>query len=268
MATAALSSQDWALALFNKSVLKQAKYAQIVRLLGDTHGRRCLDMGADNGVISLLLRQRGGSWASADLTEAAVASIRSLVESDVHQIDGRRTPFADREFDAVVIVDFLEHIATDQEFLDEAARIMKPGGVLIINVPHKKRWSLINPLRHALGLTDAWHGHLRPGYTRAELTALLGGRFKVLTGRTYSKTFSELVDTALNFGYVIGQRQRGGQASSDKGVVVTQADWQQNAKQMAMLKAAYPLLKLVSWLDRALFFFSGYKLILKAERRG
>ncbi|MEW5911771.1 MAG: class I SAM-dependent methyltransferase [Thermodesulfobacteriota bacterium] len=268
MAAPAISSQDWALALFNKSVLKQAKYAQIVRLLGDTSGRRCLDIGADNGVISLLLRRRGGSWASADLTEAAVASIRSLVESDVQQTDGLRTPFADAEFDAVVIVDFLEHIATDQEFLAEAARILKPGGTLIINVPHKKVWSLVNPLRHALGLTDAWHGHLRPGYTRAELAALLGERFKVLASRTYSKTFSELVDTALNFGYVIRQRQQGGRTSSDKGVVVTQADWQGAAKQMALLKVVYPLLKLVSWLDQALFFFSGYKLILKAVRRG
>ena len=42
-------------------------------------GLRCLDLGSDNGVVSLLLRERGGSWASGDLTEEAVASIRSLV---------------------------------------------------------------------------------------------------------------------------------------------------------------------------------------------
>lgn len=261
------SSQDWALALFKRSVLKQAKYAQIIRMLGDTKGKRCLDIGADNGVISLLLRQRGGSWASADLTPAAVESIRSLVGEDVHQIDGRSTPFADQEFDAVVIVDLLEHIATEPEFIAELRRVLKPGGILIVNVPHLQGWSLLNPLRHALGLSDQWHGHLRPGYSRERLIALLGGDFTVLASRTYSKTFSELIDTALNFGYVIKQRRQGGQATSDKGVVVTQADWP-GGRESALLGMAYPVLKLISWLDHLLLFFRGYKLILKAELRG
>jgi SAM-dependent methyltransferase len=268
MSTQPQSSQDWALALYGKSVLKQAKFAQITRLLGDTQGKRCLDIGADNGVISLLLRRRGGSWASADLAPEAVASIKNLVGDEVYQIDGSATPFGDHEFDGVVIVDFLEHIPTDQEFIAEMKRILKPGGALIVNVPHVPRWSLVNPLRHALGLTDEWHGHLRPGYTRQGLSKLLGDDFAVVESRVYSKTFSELIDTLLNFGYVTKQQKKGAQTSTDKGVVLTQADWQANQKQMALLKLAYPCIKLVSWLDYLLFFFSGYKLILKARVRG
>src|SRR5438876_157247 len=71
--------QPWALALFRRSVLKQRKLAEIVAMLGPTEGLRCLDLGSDNGVVSLLLRRRGGRWASADLTAEAVASIRELV---------------------------------------------------------------------------------------------------------------------------------------------------------------------------------------------
>ncbi len=265
MSTQPQSSQDWALALYSKSVLKQAKFAQISRLLGDPAGRRCLDIGADNGVISLLLRRQGGSWASADLAPEAVAAIQDLVSDEVYQIDGRTTPFGEDEFDAVVIVDFLEHIPTDQEFITEVKRILKPGGTLIVNVPHVPSWSLVIPLRHALGLTDEWHGHLRPGYTREQLRRLLGDDFTVSQSRTYSKTFSELVDTLLNFGYVTKQQKQGKQTSTDKGVVVTQDDMQQNQRQMALLKTAYPFLKVVSWLDYLLFFFSGYRLILKAE---
>ena len=58
-------------------------------------GLRCLDLGSDNGVVSLLLRRRGGRWASADLTAEAVASIRELVETDVHLVTAARLPFAD-----------------------------------------------------------------------------------------------------------------------------------------------------------------------------
>ncbi|MEP7227308.1 MAG: hypothetical protein ABI785_08110, partial [Gemmatimonadales bacterium] len=51
----------WALALFNRSVLKQAKFRQILPRLDDPVGKRGLDIGADNGVISYLLRRLIGS---------------------------------------------------------------------------------------------------------------------------------------------------------------------------------------------------------------
>lgn len=114
---------NWPIRLFNKSVLKQRKYREITDLLGSTAHHHCLDIGADNGVISYLLRQRGGTWKSADLNEQSVRSIRELVATDVYQIDGGRTPFHDNEFDSIVIVDFLEHIPDDRAFIDELFRI-------------------------------------------------------------------------------------------------------------------------------------------------
>jgi len=119
--------KEWPLLLFNKSVLKQRKFKEITALLGETTDLHCLDIGSDNGVISYLLRQRGGTWKSADLDEHTVDSIRGLVKENVFQIDGRQTPFADNEFNRVVIIDFLEHIHTDEEFIKELFRIIKPG---------------------------------------------------------------------------------------------------------------------------------------------
>ena len=107
---------DWAVALFNRSVLKQEKFRRITELIEDPVGRTSLDIGADNGTISYLLRQRGGRWYSADLDERAVASIRELVRDCVYQLDGSRTPFANAAFDQVVVVDYLEHIPDDDAF--------------------------------------------------------------------------------------------------------------------------------------------------------
>ena len=50
---------SWAVALFNRSVLKQEKFRRISELIEDPVGRTSLDIGADNGTISYLLRQRG-----------------------------------------------------------------------------------------------------------------------------------------------------------------------------------------------------------------
>ena len=192
--------QNWPVLLFNKSVLKQRKFREITRLLGEPDQLHCLDIGSDNGVISYLLRKKGGTWKSADLDEQSVSSIRQLVSGDVFQITGFRTPFHDNEFDRVVIVDCLEHIHTDSEFIHELFRIIKPGGELIINVPHVK-YSLLRKFRLAIGQTDEKHGHVRPGYTLESLKTLLNDEFTVVSYKTYSQFFSECIDTLITFGF-------------------------------------------------------------------
>jgi SAM-dependent methyltransferase len=256
------------LALFNRSVLKQAKFKQILARLDDPAGKHGLDIGADNGVISYLLRQRGGRWESADLNERAVASIRELVGNNVHQIDGGRTPFADEAFDQVVIVDFLEHIYDDSGFARELARIVKPGGQLIINVPNLKPGSLLNRLRHGIGLTDEWHGHLRPGYSLEGLRQLLAPAFVIEDSVTYSRAFSELIDTGLNGLYLRLQQREGLDGSSSKGPVITGSDLHKHRKQFVLLTILYPLLWIVARLDTLLWFQPGYKLIVSARRTG
>ena len=265
-AQAAAPREEWALPLFRRSVLKQAKLDQITRLLDAPAGRECLDIGADNGVISLLLRRLGGRWSSADLDERAVASIRELVGERVYRLDGVRTPFPDRSFDQVVVVDYLEHVADDAAFVRELARIVRPGGSVIINVPHLKPASLLNRLRHAIGLTDAWHGHLRPGYRLEQVRALLGSDFAIEQAGTYSRAFSELVDTLLNSMYLLLQHRKASGAESAKGTVVTGSDVRSRRGQFLLLSTLYPALWSLARLDALLWRQPGYKLILRARR--
>jgi SAM-dependent methyltransferase len=256
--------QAWALRLFDRSILKHAKYHAIVEMLGDTRGKDCLDLGSDNGVISYLLRGGGGRWSSADLTEESVASIRSLVGSDVYRIEGERMPFADAAFDRVVVVDLLEHVADDARCMAELHRILRAGGELVVNTPHAKRWSLMRPLRNLLGLTDAWHGHVRPGYTPATIAALLGARFQLDRVSTYSKVFSEALDVALNFAFQRSRRPSGEDRS--KGTVVMAADIEKRARQFRVLGRVYPLLKLWAKLDLLCVGAQGYYLVVRARK--
>jgi SAM-dependent methyltransferase len=255
----------WAVKLFNRSVLKQAKLKKILQLLIDPTGKTNLDIGGDNGVISYLLRQRGGHWCSADLEPKTVSAIRELVGSDVYQIDGRTVPFADQTFDQIVIVDFLEHIPDDRRFVRELARVSKPGGTLIVNVPHLKPGSLLNRFRHRIGLTDAWHGHLRPGYDLPGLERLLQPYFRIEQATSYSGTFSELVDTTLNGLYEAMRRRKQGGPSSAKGTVVTRSDLEKHRKEFLLLSALYPALWTTAKLDSLLPLQSGYKLIVRAR---
>ena len=197
--------QEWALKLFRKSPLKQKKFSMLRQYCGDTEHLNCLDIGSDNGVISLLLRQRGGIWHSADLIPETVASIRQLVGDRVEQISGLKTPYNDDQFDLVVIVDFLEHIESDHEFVRELFRIIRPGGTLIVNVPNPKEgW--FRRLKTALGQTDEAHGHVRPGYTLPALEELLAECFEVECSEGYSRFFSDAIDTLITFALEVLKR--------------------------------------------------------------
>jgi hypothetical protein len=83
---------------------------------------------------------------------------------------------------------------------------------------------------------------------------------------TYSRTFSELVDTGLNGLYLRMQRRQGATESSSKGPVVTGSDLRKHRKQFVMLSTLYPLLWGVAKLDWLLRFTPGFKLIVSAKR--
>lgn len=258
------SEEPWALKLFRRSALKQAKWRALERQIGDTAGKECLDLGSDNGVLSWLCRQRGGRWKSADLAPEAVRSIRDLVGSDVYQIDGRLEPFPDRSFDLVLVIDMLEHVVDDGALVSEFARVLKPGGELVVNVPHLKPRAWTRPIRDAVGLDDEWHGHLRPGYDVPALARLFAGKFDILDHQTYSKSFSELLDIAQNAAI---QRKKGtSDEGTPKGLIVTGKDVARFEREFRLLSFVYPAIRLFAALDRLCVFETGYFLVVRARR--
>lgn len=251
------------LRLYDKSILKQAKFRAIERLLPDTGDQAaCLDIGADNGVLSYLLRRRGGAWHSADLDERVCASIRAMVGDNVHCLAQGAMPFADESFDLVVVIDAMEHLPDDRAFVAELARILRPGGRLIVNVPHDLPRSPIRRLRLAVGLNDEKHGHVRPGYTRDSLGEVLRPHFRVMQHHTYSRFFVELYDVLVSLVF----ERLGGSEGSSKGVVVTGDDLKRHRHKFRLFSVVYPAVWLLAQLDRLLVLSRGYSLIVSAER--
>lgn len=261
-------SKDWAVRLFSKSVLKQRKLLEITQALGPTEGLDCLDLGSDNGVISYYLRERGGTWTSADLTQQSVDSIRSLVGERVVKLEGHTLPFPDNAFDRVVIVDMLEHIEDDQAFAKELARVTKPSGLLIVNVPNKKALSPLRGFRHLIGQTDEAHGHLRPGYRQGDLDTLFRNTFRFKSTKTYSRFFSEAIDTAIVFAYSLlsGKKHGAAEGEVSKGLVVTEQDVRAFEKKFRAYSRIYPVVAFVAKLDALVFFTPGFMRIAVAER--
>ena len=249
----------WAKRLFELSPLKQKKWEALTKFLGDTSGQTALDLGSDNGVISLLLRERGGEWSSADLIPETVSAIRELVGERVYQIEKERLPFEKHSFDLIIIVDLLEHLSGDSEFVNELLRVLRPGGRLIVNVPNP-RPGIIRLVRNLIGQDDKAHGHLRPGYSLAQLCKLFEGRFVIRNSYSYVGPFSETIDTAITFGLTLLKGKRG-----KKGTVFTATDSAKLNKSLRFYSAIYPLVALFVKLDRLVPFVRGSMLVVEAH---
>jgi SAM-dependent methyltransferase len=255
--------QEWGLTLFNRSVLKQAKWNAIRKELGNTENKHCLDLGSDNGVISLLLRQRGGSWKSAELDPLAVASIQELIGEPVGQLTGSKLPYEDRAFEVIVVIDLMEHLEDDISFVSELARVLNGGGKLIVNVPHLKTRSILRRFRLLVGLTDEKHGHVRPGYDRESLVEILSPHFSRIRFHTYVGPFSELIDIAISW---VLDRKKGSDKTS-KGTVMTRDGEMKMKSTQRFYTVLYPFFKLFSLLDHFVPFLSGYMIVATAHRK-
>ena len=100
-------------------------------------GDRVLDLGCGRAASSVFLRRELGVevWA-ADLWNDPTENLRRVRDAGVGdgvyplRLDARELPFGDGFFDAVVAIDSFVYFGTDDLYLPEVARLVRPGGWL------------------------------------------------------------------------------------------------------------------------------------------
>ncbi len=128
------------------------------------HGLQVLDVGCGHGIISEHIWKLGHDVTCADLpTITSLAHKRRallVVASEAEQL-----AFAENSFDVVLASEVLEHLWNPHAFLDEAHRILKTNGHLIIEVPEGRE-----------GLR--WDSHIQY-FTLEGLKQMPGSKFEV-----------------------------------------------------------------------------------------
>ena len=129
------------------------------RLLPALPGPEVLNAGAGAGSLTLKMVDAGlrvtSTDASPELCEWVRASLSERGAHDAHPVivgDLQRLDLPDATFDGAVCAEVLEHLDDDAAALGELARVLRPGGLLVVSVP-------ANPYR--FDWTDQWAGHRR-----------------------------------------------------------------------------------------------------------
>ncbi|GAA1395454.1 class I SAM-dependent methyltransferase [Luteococcus peritonei] len=94
-----------------------------------------LDIGCGSGALERELRREGRTVVGIDISTAEVERARQSGEGPLALADGRALPFRDESFDCVVTALGLAVIQPTATLLDEIARVLRPGGVLVGLVP-------------------------------------------------------------------------------------------------------------------------------------
>ena len=152
-----------------------ARYEFVSRFVRDSD---VIDCACGSGESSLMFLESGArSVRGFDTARESVARARATFRKpglEYEVCDGTALPVEDSSCDVFVSLETLEHIENDRGYLSEAARVLRPGGLIICSTPNRL---ITNP---GTAITDQpWNPFHRREYSLHEFTERLRQHFDI-----------------------------------------------------------------------------------------
>jgi 2-polyprenyl-3-methyl-5-hydroxy-6-metoxy-1,4-benzoquinol methylase len=121
--------------------VSRRRLATILRLLGKVPGEtRLLDVGCSSGAFLAAAARLGLRVAGVEPSaEAADTARRAGFQVSTGLLEEARFP--DGGFDAVTLIEVLEHLRDPRSLLGECRRILRPGGIVMVTTPNAASWT-------------------------------------------------------------------------------------------------------------------------------
>jgi len=177
-------------------------------------GLRLLDIGCGGGLLSEPMTRLGFAVTGVDASERNIKTAAAHAAEQGLAIDYRASTAEDllaageRPFDVILNMEVIEHVADPAAYLQDCARLLKPGGLMIVATLNRTLKALVLAKIGAeyilrwlpVGAHD-WNKFLKPQEIRDFLSGQpvvvdgpYGVVFNALTGR-----WTESVDTDVNY---------------------------------------------------------------------
>ncbi len=156
----------------------------VLDLAGPLFGKSVLDVGCGDGALAAEFHRKGASFVAGcdpDPHMIAKATARAMAEREaISYLLGRaeHLPFRDRSFDVVTAVTVLCFVEQRSRAVEEMARVLKPGGRLVIGgLGRWSTWAASRRVRAWLG-SEFWR-HARFATARELRTAAIAAGLRV-----------------------------------------------------------------------------------------
>lgn len=178
-------------------VMKQRTFEPLLDQCDVPPRSALLDVGCATGSLLATAHERALQPFGIDRNEYAVAQARQRVPAgEFHVGVLGDDPFQGRLFDAITMVDFIEHVRDPSAEVDEARRRLSPRGVLALSTPR------VDSLTRAM-TRGAW-----PQYREEHLTYFSQEGLHLLLARCgFSVRSSRVTRKAVTLAYIHGQAQ-------------------------------------------------------------
>lgn len=103
----------------------------------DLSGKRFLDAGCGTGLFSEAAKARGAEVTAMDVGPNLLARVQEKCRCQTAVGDVLALPFPDASFDIVLCTEVIEHTPDAATAIGELARVLRPGGTLVLTTPNR-----------------------------------------------------------------------------------------------------------------------------------
>lgn len=194
--------------------LRLAFIEESVEGAGGLAGKAVLDVGCGGGILAEAMASRGAAVTGIDASEAALTTARlHASESGVHvdYIHATGEHMADERpgaFDVVTCMELLEHVPDPASLVGACARLVRPGGRVILSTINRNPKSYLLAVvgaEYVLGLlprgTHDYAKFIRPSELDA-WSRVAGLTLEALEGLTYNpvtRRYRRTDDVGVNY---------------------------------------------------------------------
>ncbi len=133
---------------------------RILKELGNIGNKKVLDIGCEEGYISLKMLEKEPSHLYAiDIVDEALNSFKNKLKNKKYESNIiikkaflQKIPFKDNFFDLAVCTEVIEHAPDVEKGFKEMARVLRRGGRLILTFPNEELRRKVYPIVKLFGI--------------------------------------------------------------------------------------------------------------------
>lgn len=195
----------------------------IKKFHGGLKGTSVLDVGCGGGLISIPVANMGAEVLGIDVTEENVKiaysyKVQHEIESNVkfQYISIEQLALQKRQFEVVLVLEVVEHVANLASFVANAMKVLKPGGVVVFSTLNKTLKSYLMAIMGAEYIlrwlpngTHEWSKFVKP----AELINIIeqnDGHILNISGVVYNFLRNQwMISNNIDVNYMLAARKNG-----------------------------------------------------------